>query len=756
MTEARKSAFVLVPLVLFLAACLPALATAADPQPGPPIAIQRAAGPITLDGNLNDPGWQGLTPITKWYETNVGDNVEPQVKNLAYLTYDDKFLYAGFQFEDPEPKGVRAPIGDHDAMPGSTDYAGVIVDTRNDGKTAQMFLANLNGVQYDATTSDATGEDSSPDFFWDTAGKTTETGWNLEIRIPWSSLRYSTAAQPTMGILLYRNYPRDRRYQFFTSRLPRDVNCFICNSTKMVGLQNLPKGSHLVLAPYATASQTSVLPENAPLGSPLDRQDAKGQAGLDVKWSPSSAVVVDGTINPDFSQIESDQAQIVANERFALFFSEKRPFFLEGVDLLSTPIQAVYTRTITDPRGGLRLTGKVGNTAYTTLGTFDEGGGLTILPGPQGSDFALQDFRSSVGLARVRRDMGRSFVSLLATGRVLEGGDGTNFVFGPDFQWRPRGADNFTGQALWSQSKTPNRPDLASEWNGQTLSDHAFLVYWSHSTEKLDWFVQPSEYGKEFRADDGFVPQVGYREIYGEAGYTVRPKDRFFSRIRMFTANYYDADMDGNHLNQRVSVGTGADGKWNSFWRVELNQDHALVGTEWLQRFRPHLVFQMSPTRVWNLFSIDSYVGEEIDFSNVREGTGATIVSTLLVRPNDHLELRGNASVRWLDDDAGFGKSRVFTAQVERLRAVWAFNSKSFVRLIGQYQQTQRDPTMYVFPVAQKDALFSGSALFAYKLNWQTVFYAGYGDNRTFTPLTDQLEPSGNQAFMKVSYAYQQ
>jgi hypothetical protein len=126
------------------------------------------------------------------------------------------------------------------------------------------------------------------------------------------------------------------------------------------------------------------------------------------------------------------------------------------------------------------------------------------------------------------------------------------------------------------------------------------------------------------------------------------------------------------------------------------------------------------------------------------------------VRPNDHLELRGNASVRWLDDDAGFGTSRLFTAQVERLRAVWAFNAKSFVRLIGQYQQTQRDPTLYTFPVAQKDALFSGSALFAYKLNWQTVFYAGYGDNRTFTPLTEQLEPSGNQAFMKVSYAWQQ
>jgi hypothetical protein len=320
MTEARKSAFVVVPLVLFLAACLPALARAADPQPGPPISIQRAQGPITLDGDLSDPGWQGITPITKWYETNVGDNVEPQVKNLAYLTYDDHYFYAGFQFEDPEPKGVRAPIGDHDAMPSSTDYAGVIVDSRNDGKTAQMFLANLNGVQYDAVSSDATGEDNSPDFFWDCVGKITATGWNLEIRIPFSSLRYSTAAEPTWGILLYRNYPRDRRYQFFTSRLPRDVNCFICNSAKMVGLQNLPRGSHLVLAPYASASQTSVLPVNSSLGDPLSREDVQGQAGLDGSGA-SSAWWCFGTSIPTLSD-RVDQAQIVANERFALFFRE--------------------------------------------------------------------------------------------------------------------------------------------------------------------------------------------------------------------------------------------------------------------------------------------------------------------------------------------------------------------------------------------------------------------------------------------------
>ena len=160
-------------------------------QPGPPITITRISAPITIDGDLSDPGWKGVPPITQWYETRVGDSVEPQVKNVGYLAYDDKYLYAAFEFADPNPGLIRAPLGDHDQISGTTDYGGIIVDSRNDGKTAQMFLANANGLQYDAISSDVTGEDSSPDWFWDSAGKITATGWTLEIRVPFASLTKS-------------------------------------------------------------------------------------------------------------------------------------------------------------------------------------------------------------------------------------------------------------------------------------------------------------------------------------------------------------------------------------------------------------------------------------------------------------------------------------------------------------------------------------------------------------------------------------
>jgi hypothetical protein len=169
-----------------------------------------------------------------WYETSPGDNVPPRVASVGYLAYDNRFLYAGFEFQDPDPHRIRAPLGDRDTVVSSdTDYAGVILDTRNDGKTGILLLANPRGIQYDAVSDDVTNmEDSSPDFFWSSAARITERGWVLEIAIPFSSLRYGQADPQTWGIMLYRNYPRDRRYQFFSTTLPRGGNCFVCRANR--------------------------------------------------------------------------------------------------------------------------------------------------------------------------------------------------------------------------------------------------------------------------------------------------------------------------------------------------------------------------------------------------------------------------------------------------------------------------------------------------------------------------------------------
>lgn len=745
-----RRAGTLVRLVLALA-CVAGPICAAAPEPGVPIPIARASGPIAVDGDLSDPGWRGATKITTWYETNPGDNVEPKVRNVGYLTYDEKFLYAGFEFFDPEPGKIRAPYGDRDNVPSSTDYGGIILDTHGEARRAILFLANPRGIQYDANSDDASGEDSSPDYYWDSAAKINREGWILELRIPFSSLRYRKADPQNWNIMLYRNHPRDFRYQYFSTKLPRGGNCFICRSNPLTGLTGLPAGGHLVVAPYGTASQEAH-PTDGP-GSELENGSFEGDGGVDVKWTPSVNTAIDATLNPDFSQVESDVAQISANERFALFFPEKRPFFLEGIELFATPIQAVYTRTITSPRWGARATGKFGHTAYTALVAQDRGGGSVIIPGPNSSSLAEQDFRSIAAIARVRHELGTSFVSFLATDREIEDG-GYNRVLGPDFRWSPGERDTVTGQILFSESETPDRPDLTAEWNGQKLSGHAGEIWWSHSTKTWDWFTGYWDFSDEFRADNGFVPQVGARENYGEAGYTFRPTSGFLRRLRTFLQADYQAQRDGALIFRQISPGAGMDGLFASFLRFQIAFDKVRAGAHTFDRNRFLYVIEGSPSRIFNRVGIDGNIGEQVDFANSRPGDGGTVNAFATIRPTDHLELRFNGSRQWLDVDTETAKGRLFTASVARLRAQYTFTARAFLRVIGQYVETKRDPSLYTFTVSEKDASFTGSVLVAYKLNWQSVLFVGYGDERALSE-DDHLDKAGRQFFLKLSYAFQ-
>ena len=733
-----------------VAAMLLALAASGQEADGP-IHITRAEGPITIDGDLSDPGWKNAVRLDKWYETSVSDNGEPKVKSVGYLTYDSRFLYAGFELFD-NPKDIRSPYNDRDHIGGNTDdYAGIVLDTRNDRRTAILFLANARGIQYDAASDDSSGEDNAPDYFWDAATKITKDGWILEMRIPFSTLRYDNPNPAEWGIMLYRNWPRERRYQMFTNRLPRGKNCFICNRRPLVGLQGLPSGGHLVAAPYVTAREIGETREG--LGSPLLNKPAKGDGGLDLKWTPNADTAIDGTLNPDFSQIESDVAVISTNERFALFLPEKRPFFLEGVELLKTPIQAVYTRTITSPRFGLRSTGKSVGSQYTILVAQDRGGGDIIIPSPLGSDFAQQTFSSTALIGRYKRDIGKSFISFLGTTR--ENGRGSyNRVFGPDFELRLGDHDTVTGQLLFSRSATPDHPDLATEWDGRRLSSHAADLWWQHQTEAFDFFTEAKDFGDQFRADNGFVPQVGFRSNYVESGYTFRPTG-FFSRIRAFGMGEYDSLQKGTKLYQMISGGFGGDGKFRSFTRIRYLYEQYRVNDRMLPRHVVNFALQFSVNRIISQIFIEGSAGQDIDFANARTGRGANLRYGGTLRPSDHIEISVQNALRWLNESQTQNHGRIFTAQAERLTARYTFNAKTFIRAILQNQRTNRNRSLYTFDVNQHSGSLGSQLLWAYKLNWQTVMYAGYGDLQEAESVTGDLLRSNRQLFVKVSYAFQ-
>ena len=714
--------------------------------------IARASGAIRVDGDLSDEAWRTATRIDKWYEVQPGDNTEPLVKSVGYLTYDDRFLYVAVDFEDPHPEAIRAPFGDHDSLDGGTDFGGVFIDSLNTHRAALEFFVSPHNIQFDAVTDDATGENSSPDFFWDSATRITSRGWTLEMRIPFSSLRYKRGDPQQWGIILLRNYPRTFRYQISSVPLPRGGNCVVCHAHALTGFAGLPAGGHGVLAPYASASATAT-PQGDVLGAPLNHTDASARAGFDVKYSPNADTAIDATVKPDFSQIESDTAQISANERFALFFPEKRPFFLEGVDLLQTPIQAVYTRTITDPTWGGRVTGKSGGVRYTAAVAEDAGGGTVTLPGANGSSSAPQDFSSTVFVGRAKRDIGRSFIGALIADREATSVDAHNRVLGPDFEWRPSAADVFTGQWLFSDTRTPDRPDLADEWNGQRLTGGALQTYWSHNTRHLDWFGRYTDITDGFRADTGFVPQVGYREALGQAGWSVHPKGPI-SRQRTFVNTQYQVDRTGNVITENVEPGFGMDTKWNGFIQLRYINDRTRAGTALIGRQQFGYTVQFSPSRRIARLSVDSTIGQDIDFANRRPAHGITLNLEAALRPTDHFALDLIENARTLHVDVGGSGQRLFVERVSRVKGTYTFTARLFVRVIGQYVSTTRDPSLYLSPVGARSGDFNSSALFAYKLNWQSVMFVGYGNDRELSNL-GRLEPLDRQFFVKLSYAFQ-
>ena len=264
------------------------------------------------------------------------------------------------------------------------------------------------------------------------------------------------------------------------------------------------------------------------------------------------------------------------------------------------------------------------------------------------------------------------------------------------------------------------------------------------------------DFGKEFRADDGFVPQVGFREGYFETGYTWRPKNAPVSRFRAYLIADYQAETDGPLIFRQISPGFGMDGLWSSSTRIRVAFDRVRAGDVTIPRTQILYTVQLSPSRFLSQIALDGFLGEEVDFVGARPGHGGRVTASANIRPTNHLELQFDGDLRWLNVKPfeGGEARRLFTAQVERLKALYHFTARSYLRLIGQYVQTERDPSLYATPVSERDGSFSGSLLFAYKLNWQTVLFLGYGDNRTLTE-EDRLEKADRQFFLKVSYAFQ-
>jgi hypothetical protein len=704
---------------------------------------------IQIDGVLDEPAWQAAATMPLRYETRPAENAPPPVATEVFFTYDHDNLYVAFRAHDPNPAEIRAHVSDRDTA-FNDDFVGIVLDTFNDERRAFEFFVNPLGVQMDLFQDDVGGsEDETWDALWDTAGRINEDGYAVEIAIPWSSLRFPRAeGAQTWGFDALRFYPRDQRHRIASQPMDRNISCYLCQTSKLTGFAGVTPGRNMEVVPTATAGRTDGRPDDA-LDRPFREGDVDTDFGVTGKWGITPNLTLNAAINPDFSQVEADAAQLDVNTQFALFFPEKRPFFLEGADFFRTPFDAVFTRNVADPAWGAKLTGKEGKGGLGVFVARDDRTNL-ILPGSNGSDLASFSFPTTDAVLRYRRDLGpNSALGVLFTGR--EGDRYANRLGGFDGLYRINDTNQVRGQALRSQTRYPQaRPEDDLDLPGGTLEDDALWLSYDHNSRNWNGYARYEDVGRDFRADMGFMPRVDYK--FYLAGLSHVWYGKRWTRLSAGSDYDYREDQSGQLLEKEIEFFADTQGPRQSSYSIDFGQrDTFFNGTVFDQTFASASAeAQLTGDLFLSLFARRA---DQIDYVNTQAGKVLHLEPALRFDLGRHSRTRLSHVYEKLDVPGG----RLFKANLTQLSSVYQWNVRMFLRAIVQYTSIERTPALYIAEDPadvdpQTERLFT-QLLFSYKLNPQTVFFLGYSDNALADGRVD-LTRANRTFFLKIGYAW--
>ncbi len=706
-----------------------------------PLAPPRVDADIVVDSQLGDPAWANASVVDLPYETSPGDNLPASVKTTVRIAYTRDALLVSFLAQDPEPGRIRAFLRDRDALY-SDDFVGIQLDTFDDQRRAYEFFVNPLGVQADLVKEEASGqEDDSWDGLWTSAGRITERGYEVEMRIPFATLRFKDTAEARQwGVRFLRIRPRNHRFTYSSERIERGARCDLCAMGKMVGLTDVRQGRNLEITPtltFATSQQRS------DVGEPWRGNGSKVSPGLDVTWAPSPNLTVNGTLNPDFSQVESDQAQLDLNTSFALFFPEKRPFFLEGADYFNTPFNVLYTRQIADPDIGLRVTGREGKQAYGVIVARDAVTQL-LVPGVLGSSLLMLDQPSDVLVGRYRYDLSGQ-ASLGAITTLRDGDDYHNALAGFDGRWQ-QGSHTLSGQWLHSDSAYPTSLRLADS----APAGDALQVRYGYGDRKWNGNLMHTRIDPGFRADLGFISQVGYRKSvigggrawYGKQGAAV-------SKISVNGDWDITHRDDGQLLEREVEAYVNFNGP---------RQSHVQAGGGTRVRFWNDQLFDetfhtlYSEIRALPNLKLSLFYrgGDQLDLGASRMGTISNWQPSLSLDIGRGINLNVEYTTQTLRRDGG----TAFDATVLDGRVGWQLDPRQRLRLSVQGSQVERNQALYARPVTARARDVAAQLLYSYRLNPRSAVYAGYSHG-AFADDRIDLFDSSRSVFLKLSYAWQ-
>ena len=460
---------------------------------------------------------------------------------------------------------------------------------------------------------------------------------------------------------------------------------------------------------------------------------------MDVKWGPTANMTLSATINPDFSQVEADSAQLDVNNTFALFFQEKRPFFLEGADYFSTPNQLVYTRNINDPDIGLRVTGRSGKQTYGVFVARDTVTDL-LLPGVFGSQLARYDGASNDGAFRYRYDLNGN-TSLGAIATIRSGDDYRNVLEGVDGRWQ-KGKHTVTGQWLHTSTQDPGA--------GDSFNGDAHTLQYNYNSRNWTGYAGQNQFDDGFRADLGFIGQVGFKQDFaGVNRIWYGDKDATLSRIRLSARWSLSRENDGLLLERMREVSSGMNGPLQSFLELaHVERDKYWNGVVFQERIN-RMYLEFKPISGLSL-EVFARHGDKVDLANTRLATITTIGPVIAANIGKSLSVRINHNYERLSRDGG----DVYVANLTDLRISYQFNLRQRLRVALLRADFKRDPLLYGFLVAPRSRSINSQIIYSYKINPRTALYAGYADGY-FGDQVDPLFQTDRTLFFKIGYAFE-
>ncbi len=739
-------------LSLFIA---PPFASADDqfvPVYHPSLSISRAVGLIEIDGEITDAGWRGAAKAGNFSEHNPGDQTKPEVDTEVMITYDDENLYIAWICYD-DPSEVRSFMCTRDNI-FTGDYVILCLDTYGESSHAYEIAANPFGIPGDLLYSTTNGEDITYDMIFESSGKITDLGYVVEMAIPFESLRFPDREEQMWRVDFWRNRPRESRFQYSWAAYDRDENCWPCNWGTVTGVSGVKPGQGLELLPSVVAHQSGSLGDDRR----FKNGDVKGELALGISYDVSSELTAEATINPDFSQVESDAAQIDVNSTFALFYPERRPFFQEGSDLFDTYYNAVYTRSINDPTVAGKMTWRKGSNSLAYLSARDEHS-VIILPFEESSEF-VENGKSYSNLVRFRHDFGKqTHAGLVATDRRFDGG-GAGSLAGIDGQLRLSASNTLRMQFLASHTEEVDKPALTdSSLIGVMFDDDRYTAvldgekYWGHAlVAELErstgnyWISgQFMEMSPTFRADNGFEPSNNARKASSNFGGIKRfGENSILENINGSIDLARKWNFDGVKKDEWITSNiefkfrTAQTGIHSQYMR----SDELFHGIQFNDIWQAHTCFSTQPS---GSFQCGGYINYGHRIARHEEVMGKETSYGLWadIRPTGCLLLE--TAYDYISSDHLETGERLFSQSVFRSIVSLQMSRELSARVITQYND--RWDSWDVDP------------LITYRVNSLSVFYIGSTHlYRDLNPIDDGREGwtlTDRQFFLKFQYLFQ-